>query len=86
MSSSIDSQQPLRPHTPSSMNLPQIPSPIHTEQPKLVNEMTVSSVSESPVNLRGGGHHHHHHHFRTERDAAIVGGVCCCECCLCCCI
>ncbi|KAJ8066865.1 hypothetical protein OCU04_004246 [Sclerotinia nivalis] len=66
MSSSIDSQQPQRPHSPSSMSLPQIPSPIHTEQPKLINEMTVSPVSESPVNLRGGGHHHHH--SRTGRE------------------
>lgn len=33
MTSQSDSKQPPRPHSPASMTVPQIPSPIHTEQP-----------------------------------------------------
>lgn len=85
MASRSDSKQPPCPHPPASMTVPQIPSPIHTEQPKLIEEMTLSPASESPVGLRGGGHHNRHHHSHTKRNTAIVGGVCCCECCECCC-
>ncbi|TGO38371.1 hypothetical protein BHYA_0076g00220 [Botrytis hyacinthi] len=33
MTSQSDSKQPPHPHSPASMTVPQIPSPIHTEQP-----------------------------------------------------
>ncbi|TGO81259.1 hypothetical protein BPOR_1243g00040 [Botrytis porri] len=68
MTSQCDAKQPPRPHSPASMTVPQIPSPIHTEQPKLIGEMTLSPVSESPVNLRGGGRHNRHHHSHTGRN------------------
>ncbi|ESZ90556.1 hypothetical protein SBOR_9063 [Sclerotinia borealis F-4128] len=71
MSSFLNSQQPSRPHSPSSMSLPQIPSPIHTEQPKLINEMTISPISDTVVNLRGGGHHGHHSHGGREYVLAL---------------
>ncbi|KAF7889500.1 uncharacterized protein EAF02_001915 [Botrytis sinoallii] len=73
MTSQSDSKQLPLPHSPASMTLPQIPSPIHTEQPKLINEMTLSPGSESPVNLRGGGRHNRHHHSHTGRNTAIKG-------------
>ncbi|KAF7898651.1 hypothetical protein EAF00_005097 [Botryotinia globosa] len=85
MPSQSDSKQPIRPHSPASMAVPQLPSPIHTEEPKLIKEMTLSPESDPSVNLRGGGRHYRHHHSHTGRDTAIVGGLCCCECCECCC-
>ncbi|TGO54530.1 hypothetical protein BOTNAR_0265g00130 [Botryotinia narcissicola] len=72
MTSQSDSKQPPRSLSPASMAVPQLPSPIHTEQPKLIKEMNLSPESDSSVNLRGGGRHYRHHHSHTGRDFAKI--------------